>query len=170
MTDCHDISLAVIKQSEGDLRRALLISPQDINAMNKFGQTALHLSIDWPLGLRILLDAGADTECVDQSDFVPLQYAIERLLVDPIRILGEANCSFRQKGRISAYEEMRKGWIIEAVDHQWGFLWKPGVRFEERETAAMLVFDTLLVRLFEMHFFHLLSDLHMFDTYEVPRE
>ena len=148
MTDCHDISLAVVKKSESDLRRALSISPQDIDATNKFGQTALHLSIDWPDGMDILLEAGADPECVDQAGSVPLQYAVKRLLVDPIRKLGKAKCSLRQKERISAYETSQekkvKGLIIEPVDHQWGFLWEPGKHLDEPESAAVLVFDTLL--------------------------
>ena len=119
------------------------MSPQDINAMNKFGQTALHLSIDWPLGIRILIDAGADTECIDQENMLPLQYAIERLLVDPIRILGEANCSLRQRGQISAYEEVRKRSIIEQLDHQWGFLELSELCYKEPE-RVVLVLDTFL--------------------------
>ena len=172
MTNCHDISLAVIKQSESELRRGLLISPQDVNAKNKFGQTALHLSIDWPLGMRILLDAGADTECVDQANLVPLHYAIERLLVtirwhlpwdaasevplDPIRILGEANCSFRDQRHVSNHEmvleEMGKDSIIDhsIIDHQWHFLKSLGVEMEcSRESnsqgnSLVLIFDTFL--------------------------
>ena len=140
--------MAVIKQSESDLRRALLISPQDINNANKFGQTALHLSIDWPLGMRILLDAGADTECVDNTSQVPLQYAIARMLVDPICILSEANCLFRQEGRISvrgsSHKEMDEGPNTEPVDHQWSFLKSLEHRFNSRQGPVVLVLDTLL--------------------------
>ena len=158
MTDCYDISLAVLKQSESDLQEALSISPHDINATNKFGQTALHLSIDWPLGMRILLKAGADTECVDQAGLVPLQYAVHRLLVDPIRILGQANCSFRDQRWVSASEmthgEMGKRSVIDhcRMDHQWNFLEMLGMKFwssiyeecEGLERSLMSVFDTLL--------------------------
>ena len=157
MTECHDISLAVVKQSESDLRRALKKSPQDINATNNFGQTALHLSIDWPLGMRILVDAGADTECVDQAGLVPLCYAIERWRVDPIRILGQANCSFRDQRWISVSEttdvEIEKGSLNDhsKMDHQWNFLENigreldsPRRRFKYMVRSIILVFDTLL--------------------------
>ena len=141
--------MAVIKQSESDLLRALLMSPQDINSTNKFGQTALHLSIDWPLGMHILLDAGADTECVDHASRVPLQYAIERMLVDPIRLLGEANCLFRQEERISVYgssnKQMEEGSNTEPVDHQWSFLVSEVTDFNSKwRPSAVLVLATLL--------------------------
>lgn len=150
MTDCHDVSLAVVKQSESDLRQALFISPHDVNAANQFGQTALHLSIDWPLGMRILLDAGADTECVDQAGLVPLHYAIERLLVDPIRILGQANCSFRDQRWISVSEtthgKMEKGSLVDQskMDHQWKFLEFLIYRSVVKGEEFLLVLDTLL--------------------------
>ena len=106
--------------------------------------------------MRILLDAGADTDCVDQAGLVPLQYAIERLLLDPICILGEANCSFRHPWLSlseTSHGEMVKCKLIDYFpkDHQWRFLGWLGYRSENYQNESdslgespMLVLDTLL--------------------------
>ncbi|CAD6569753.1 MAG: hypothetical protein ASARMPRED_003132 [Alectoria sarmentosa] len=92
-SECNEISLAVVRKSEVDLRRALTVSPRTINETNTLGQTALHLALDWPAGMLTLLEAGADIDCKDYHRMSPLEYAVRRSLVEPIRILGHADCS-----------------------------------------------------------------------------
>ena len=92
-TECNDISLAIVRKSEGDLRRALTVSPHKINETNSMGQTALHLAVEWPAGLYLLLEAGADVDCRDSLLNSPLEYAIDRSLTEPLNALGHADCS-----------------------------------------------------------------------------
>lgn len=92
-SECNEISLAVVRKAEVDLRRALTVSPRTINETNTLGQTALHLALDWPAGMHTLLEAGADIDCKDYHRMSPLDYAVRRSLVEPIRILGHADCS-----------------------------------------------------------------------------
>ncbi|KAM0804469.1 hypothetical protein BDR22DRAFT_960096 [Usnea florida] len=90
---CNNISLAIIRKSEADLRQALKVSPSSIDETNGIGQTALHLAVEWPRGMNLLLQAGADAECRDYCNSTPLLYAIDMSLVEPIRILALADCS-----------------------------------------------------------------------------
>lgn len=90
---CNDICLAVARKSEVDLQRALAVSPRAINETNNMSQTALHLTVEWPAGMRILLEAGADVDCLDCVMLSPLNYAINRSLIEPIHVLGNADCS-----------------------------------------------------------------------------
>lgn len=90
---CNDICLAVARKSEVDLQRALAVSPRAINETNNMSQTALHLAVEWPAGMRLLLEAGADVDCLDCVMLSPLNYAINRSLIEPIHVLGNADCS-----------------------------------------------------------------------------
>ena len=92
-SECNEISLAVVRKSEIDLRRALTLSPHAINETNTMGQTALHLAVDWPAGMHTLLEAGADIDCKDYYMMSPLDYAVRRSLVEPIHILVDAGRS-----------------------------------------------------------------------------
>ena len=92
-SECNEISLAVVRKSEVNLRRALTRSPRAINETNTMGQTALHLAVDWPAGMHTLLEAGADIDCKDYYMMSPLDYAVRRSLIEPIRMIGNADCS-----------------------------------------------------------------------------
>ena len=99
VNECNDISLAIGMKSEIELRRALVKSPRSINQRNTFGQTALHLAVDWPRGMVILLEAGADVNCQDSTSSAPLKYVVRRSLVESLRILIRMDCSvYDQRG------------------------------------------------------------------------
>lgn len=93
MTECNHISVAVIRKSEIDLRRGLIRSPHAINEANTLGQTALHLAIEWPAGIDLLLQAGADVNSRDHYKLSPLDYAVQRSLTEPTSSLVNATCS-----------------------------------------------------------------------------
>lgn len=90
---CNNISLAILRKSEVDLQRALAVSPSSINETNNMGQSALHLAVEWPRGMDLLLQAGADVNCRDSRNHSPLFYAIAMSLVEPIKLLALAECS-----------------------------------------------------------------------------
>ena len=85
--------MAILRKSEVDLRQALTVSPSSIDETNNIGQSALHLAVEWPRGMDLLLQAGADVDCKDDKYRSPLTYAIEMSLVEPIRLLALADCS-----------------------------------------------------------------------------
>ena len=83
----------MLRQSEPLLRRAIIASPQSINQPNNIGQTPLHLSLDWPGGIDILLEAGADVDRVDSDGLPPIVYACQRSLIEAVRRLANAECA-----------------------------------------------------------------------------
>ena len=85
--------MATLRKSEVDLRQALIVSPSSINKTNNIGQTALHLAVEWPRGMELLLQAGADVDCKDRYNQSPLEYAIKMSLVEPTRLLAHSDCS-----------------------------------------------------------------------------
>ena len=76
-----------------DLRQALIVSASSINETNGLGQSALHLAVEWPRGMDLLLQAGANTDCEDHFYQTPISYAIEMSLIEPMRLLALADCS-----------------------------------------------------------------------------
>ncbi|MCJ1251633.1 hypothetical protein MMC30_008868 [Trapelia coarctata] len=89
---CNDVFLAVLAKSEHLLRQAIERSPHQVNEPNAIGQTALHLSIDWPKGMRILIDANAHVDAPDYRGYTPIFYAAFRHAHVSMCILQEADC------------------------------------------------------------------------------
>ena len=101
---CNSISLAILRKSEVDLQQALTVSPSSINETNNMGQSALHLAVEWPRGMDLLLQAGADVNCRDSRNYSPLFYAVEMSLVEPINLLALADCSLLDAGAQFLFE------------------------------------------------------------------
>lgn len=83
----------MLHKSESLLRKAIKACPQSINQPNNIGQTPLHLSLEWPCGIDILLEAGADVNRVDSDGLPPIVYACQRSLIDAVWRLGKAECA-----------------------------------------------------------------------------
>lgn len=90
---CNEISQAISAKSWSWLVTALHRMPKSINQPNVIGQTPLHFSVHWPEGMRLLLDAGAAVDASDCYGLSPVFYAAERGLLEPVNILGEADCA-----------------------------------------------------------------------------
>ncbi|MCJ1408801.1 hypothetical protein MMC19_002877 [Ptychographa xylographoides] len=82
--------MAVIFQSKPQLTRAVAAAPNSINEVNRIGQTPLHLSGDWPTGLRLLLLAGADVNAVDIYGQIPIMCTVRTANVEALQILADA--------------------------------------------------------------------------------
>lgn len=83
----------MLHHSETLLRKAIRAFPQSINQPNNIGQTPLHLSLDWPCGIDILLEAGADVDRVDSDGLPPIVYACQRSLIEAVWRLGNVECA-----------------------------------------------------------------------------
>lgn len=77
------------------LRLAIKRAPHLIDQPNLFGQTPLHLSVTWPKGMEVLLNENADVDAVDRTLRTPVIYAANYKLLEPLRLLGRANCGSR---------------------------------------------------------------------------
>lgn len=110
-----------MKRSESDLRQAIATSPHEINDRDNAGSTALHFSVHWPTGVLILVEAGADVDCVTTLDSISLlELAIRSESVDVLRILGEADCSFVKESN------SRQWYYLETMDPYSRDLFPPG--------------------------------------------
>lgn len=85
--------LAVLRRSEVQLRKAIKSSSQSVNEVNNMGQTAINLSLDWPIGIKLLLDAKVELDRADNHGFTPIMNSCERSLLDAVRLLGNAEKS-----------------------------------------------------------------------------
>lgn len=133
---CNDIALAVASKSELDLQRALTASPHAINEPNNMGQTALHLAVDWPVGMQRLLEAGADVDCHDCAELSPLDYAIQMSLIEPVHMLGQAGCSLPSSYNRSV---LKAAINFEEICRS----------FQTRNAAAKMILDHLVDLLIE---------------------
>ncbi|KAL1970379.1 hypothetical protein VTN77DRAFT_5539 [Rasamsonia byssochlamydoides] len=87
-----DIAGALYTQSEEDLRDAVSRDGDAINSL--IGQfTVLGLSADWPRGIEILLEAGADIDQKDDLGYPPLDMAIVAECLPSVQLLLAAGCS-----------------------------------------------------------------------------
>ena len=129
--------MAIIRRSEADLQQALTISPSSINETNGIGQSALHLAVEWPRGMTLLLQAGADVDCQDHLNKSPLIYAIEMSLIEPTRLLALADCSLLYSRSVLK----PKPWVLleKAVDVE------IGAHVSGRQTTAAEMVVNLLV-------------------------
>lgn len=108
----------MLHQSENLLRKAIKSFPESINQPNNIGQTPLHLSLDWPCGIEILLEAGADVDRVDSDGLPPIVYACQRSLIEAVRRLGNADC------------------VLYPPDMPWFFQWHSVLQSAMREEVT----------------------------------
>ncbi|MCJ1262511.1 hypothetical protein MMC22_002381 [Lobaria immixta] len=119
--DCNEISKAVLLRSEVQLRQAIRALPHLINSANKFGQTPLHLSVDWPRGMKILLNADADIDMPDDSGRLPIHYATHQESLETLSLLGEADCALYT---FSDHHQSGVGVLKYAIDNEFHDTWQ----------------------------------------------
>lgn len=91
---CTEIAQAVLAKSRPRLVLAIDQDTLSVNQPNALGQTPLHLSVYWPEGMRVLLNAGAAMDAADKEGYTPIFYAAAHGLLDAILMLSEAGCAF----------------------------------------------------------------------------
>lgn len=91
---CNDLSQAVLAESRNWLISAIAKRPSMVKESNVLGQSPLHLSVAWSEGVRLLLDAGALVDAVDNQGLTPVFYAARLGYVDSILVLNEVGCAF----------------------------------------------------------------------------
>ncbi len=92
---CGEISQAVLTKSRPRLTAALGRRTECVNQRNTFGQTPLHLCVEWPETISLLLDAGANVDAADCFGLTPIFYAAKLFLPEPFSILSKTQCELR---------------------------------------------------------------------------
>ncbi|KAL3304133.1 Ankyrin repeat protein [Colletotrichum asianum] len=105
--DYGELSSALIRRSEADVRRLLSQSRDHVLERGHHRHTPLHLSVCWPLGLRILFELANDTcvsiiDATDSAGLTPLKYAINWSQFESVAILLEHNSAINLED-ISSY-------------------------------------------------------------------
>ena len=90
--------------------RILEQSPQSIHQTNLWGQTPLHLAVGWPLGMKMLLQYGANADSRDNFGVKPLEYAIRLGFAEAVLFLMRAGCSLYLNGRVDALSFANEIW------------------------------------------------------------
>ncbi|KAF3808403.1 hypothetical protein GCG54_00013042 [Colletotrichum gloeosporioides] len=96
--DYGELSSALIRRSEADVRRLLSQSRDHVLERGHHRHTPLHLSVCWPLGLRILFELANDTcvsiiDATDSAGHTPLQHAIYWANAESVALLLEQNAT-----------------------------------------------------------------------------
>ena len=91
--DCPPISQSIFRQSEQELVAALQTWPDTINARDKSGRSAVHMSVGWPIGLGLLLHYGADMDVEDLQGFTPVDHGICKGFAEGVGILVSEGCN-----------------------------------------------------------------------------
>ena len=81
----------VLRQSEQDLHHCN--NGQDINHASTFdGLTALHFAVEWPTGLKLLIEGGANINAKDRRGRRPIDVAAELECTEPVQMLLHNDC------------------------------------------------------------------------------
>lgn len=136
--DCNEVMQAVLAKSQPALLSAIGRDPASVHQRNGIGQLPLHLCVDWPEGVRLLLlNSDADVDGLDATGYSAITYAMDRGRVDTIKILAEADCSFYQRETRSGIPE---GYPILGR----AFLNETPHRSEKSDDSAAAVVDTII--------------------------
>ncbi|KAI9645235.1 hypothetical protein NHQ30_005969 [Ciborinia camelliae] len=90
---CGILSEAILQKSESLVRHILDTSPENLYEKNDLGQTPLHLSAGWPVGISTLLDAGGNYLIGEEDAFgvLPIAYACNWKCLPAVQLLLDAD-------------------------------------------------------------------------------
>jgi hypothetical protein len=107
VSECGPLSCAVLMRSEKSVNDMLSRYPLAvIQERNRLGHTTLHLACGWPVGLKLLLEAGGARVVNTPSNFgrIPLMYAHAVRCLDSMALLieaGSALSSLKWRGHLT---------------------------------------------------------------------
>ncbi len=139
--DLGPVSRAVLHKNEAGLQ-ALIRRQANVNENFTTGVSPLHLSISWPVGVKLLLDAGAAVDAFDKYGFTPLKYAYYWGPEESIRLLLKENSTpFRSSSVVWARTHWRERVnLIEAAvrrDTRYGKAKSTAATFQLDSTASL---------------------------------
>ena len=141
--DCNEISQAVLTHSECLVKQAIKHAPHLISKPNAIGQTPLHLSMDWPEGIQILLNAGADVDAADKWRLTPISYAAQHHQHEALRLLEQAGCKLHYHPL--GYQDLVETLRADTIAHD-GRLSHVQASVQAREATIDYIISLLRVR------------------------
>ena len=84
---------AILERNELSVLKTLSKDTEHLKEQTRNGQTPIHLAIDWPKGLRLLLAAGGDADVLDSMGVPPIIYACGANNYEAIQILLDSGTS-----------------------------------------------------------------------------
>ncbi|MCJ1429681.1 hypothetical protein MMC29_007596 [Sticta canariensis] len=93
---CGRLSRAVLLRSETQVIKIVDKSPDSLREKTSLGHTPMHLAANWPAGVSILLNAGANNLMnePDNVGLLPVAYASYSDCVASVQLLVGADCAF----------------------------------------------------------------------------
>lgn len=92
--ECGPLSRAVLAKSPVRASEIISSNADAIDEINLLGQTPLHLAMDWPEGVKLLIDAGADVDVVDQFGQLPVSWACRTRTLMAVKLFLDTDCVF----------------------------------------------------------------------------
>lgn len=92
----------MLSRSEPQLIAAIETHLDRINEPSFLALRPLHLSVDWPDGIRILLKYGANGNVTDRKGWTPVDHVIERLALQSLDLFEEAGCALFTRLRLQS--------------------------------------------------------------------
>lgn len=110
-TNPNEICKAVLSRSEPQLITAIETHLDRINEPSFLALRPLHLSVDWPDGIRVLLKYGATVNVTDRKGWTPVDHVIERLALQSLDLFEKAGCALFTRLRLQS--AINRDWDYE---------------------------------------------------------
>jgi hypothetical protein len=109
-----DLLKAVLVRSTDNLVSILDSSPYSVHEKDSWGHSCLHLCVQWPQGLKLLIEHSAKPNVTTKDDNLPLTYACALNFLDSVKLLI-ANGSRIDEATLTACFGLGNGDIEDAV-------------------------------------------------------
>ncbi|KAI9793626.1 MAG: hypothetical protein M1833_000712 [Piccolia ochrophora] len=87
------IAAELLERDEHKVKNILTHAPKAITEQNNLGQSPLHCSASWPVGIEMLVEAGANVNAEDAGGCLPIEYACFAACSEAVRIFLHADCN-----------------------------------------------------------------------------
>ena len=101
----------MLSRSEPQLIAAIETHLDRINEPSFLALRPLHLSVDWPDGIRVLLKYGATVNVTDRKGWTPVDHVIERLALQSLDLFEKAGCALFTRLRLQS--AINRDWEYE---------------------------------------------------------
>ena len=99
MSGCSKLHTAIFAQSQQDVSAIIIADNGTLRERASGGLQALHLAIEWPDGIKLLLNLGANPGDGDDCGRTPLYYAIEFSCLQTVELLLSAGSPLSYDGK-----------------------------------------------------------------------
>lgn len=107
---CGRLSRALLSRSETQVTEIVDKFPDSLRERNSMGHTPMHLAANWPAGVSILLNAGANN-LVNERDnvgFLPVAYATHLDCLASVQLLVGADCASYGQDLLDEYSYLHE--------------------------------------------------------------